>query len=139
VERAHVICLDGDRPTALCIHFDAAKLPLPRLREMVRAAGAEITERYGHAIWQVTGISHERRARTVSDALCALPGVVQASASTSGSVRVEYDRRMTTEEQVDFAAEQTIGAVKRLRELSPLYEMVLEGIDLSKIQWQSDH
>src|SRR3546814_213983 len=64
VERAHVICLDGDTPAALCIHFDAAKLPLPRLREMVRAAGAEITERYGHAIWQVTGISHERRART---------------------------------------------------------------------------
>ena len=75
VERAHVICLDGNTPAALCIHFDAAKLPLPRLREMVRAAGAEITERYGHAIWQVTGINHERRARTVSDALCALPGV----------------------------------------------------------------
>ena len=78
VERAHVICLDGNTPAALCIHF-------------------EITERYGHAIWQVTGINHERRARTVSDALCALPGVVQASASTSGSVRVEYDRRETTE------------------------------------------
>ena len=103
VERAHVICLDGNTPAALCIHFDAAKLPLPRLREMVRAAGAEITERYGHAIWQVTGISHERRARTVSDALCALPGVVQASASTSGSVRVEYDRRETTEEEVRAA------------------------------------
>ena len=68
VERAHVICVDGDTPAALCIHFDAAKLPLPRLREMVRAAGAEITERYGHAIWQVTGINHARRARTVSPA-----------------------------------------------------------------------
>jgi len=54
------------------------------------------------------------------------------------SIRFGFGR-MTTEEQVDFAAEQTIGAVKRLRELSPLYEMVLEGIDLSKIQWQSDH
>lgn len=103
VERAHVICVDGDTPAALCIHFDAAKLPLPRLREMVRAAGAEITERFGHAIWQVTGISHERRARTVSDALCALPGVVQASASTSGLIRVEYDRRETTEEEVRAA------------------------------------
>ncbi|MFV3537541.1 hypothetical protein ACNJEJ_20965, partial [Mycobacterium tuberculosis] len=46
VEKAHVIAVDGDAPAALCIHFDAAKLPLPRLREMVRAAGAEITERY---------------------------------------------------------------------------------------------
>ena len=58
VERAHVICLDGNTPAALCIHFDAAKLPLPRLREMVRAAGAEITERYGHAIWQVRSEEH---------------------------------------------------------------------------------
>jgi cysteine desulfurase len=54
------------------------------------------------------------------------------------SIRFGFGR-MTTEEQVDFAADQTISAVKRLRELSPLYEMVLEGIDLSKIQWQSDH
>ena len=115
VERAHVICLDGDTPAALCIHFDAAKLPLPRLREMVRAAGAEITERYGHAIWQVTGINHERRARTVSDALCALPGVVQASASTSGSVRVEYDRRETTEEEVRAALRKLkVGVGKRV-------------------------
>ncbi|KAJ8136308.1 hypothetical protein OY671_010479, partial [Metschnikowia pulcherrima] len=82
VERAHVICLDGDTPAASCIHFDAAKSPSPRSREMVRAAGAEITERFGHAIWQVTGISHERRARTISDASRTLPGVVQASAST---------------------------------------------------------
>src|SRR3546814_5682630 len=70
---------------------------------MGRSAGAEIAERYGHAIWQVTVISHERRARTDRDALCAVPGVVQASASTSGSVRVEYDRRETTEEEVRAA------------------------------------
>lgn len=115
VERAHVICVDDDTPAALCIHFDAAKLPLPRLREIVRAAGAEITERYGHAIWQATGINHERRARTISDALCALPGVVQASASSGGSVRVEYDRRMTTEEEVLSALRKLkVGIEKRV-------------------------
>jgi cysteine desulfurase len=32
-----------------------------------------------------------------------------------------------------------VRAVRRLRELSPLYEMVKEGIDISKIQWQSGH
>ena len=41
VERAHVICLDGDTPAALCIHFDAAKLPLPRLREMGKLGSDE--------------------------------------------------------------------------------------------------
>ncbi|AUX68440.1 heavy metal translocating P-type ATPase [Porphyrobacter sp. HT-58-2] len=115
VERAHVICVDDDTPAALCIHFDAAKLPLPRLREIVRAAGAEITERYGHAIWQATGINHERRARTISAALCALPGVVQASASSGGSVRVEYDRRETTEEEVLSALRKLkVGIEKRV-------------------------
>jgi Cd2+/Zn2+-exporting ATPase len=100
VEKAHVIAVDGDAPAALCIHFDAVKLPLPRLREMVRAAGAEITERYGHSVWQVTGITHERRARTVGDTLCAMPGVVQASATTSGTIRVEYDRQRTGEDEI---------------------------------------
>jgi cysteine desulfurase len=45
--------------------------------------------------------------------------------------------RQTTEAEVDFAADQVIGAVKRLRELSPLYEMAQEGIDIKKIDWQA--
>ena len=43
--------------------------------------------------------------------------------------------RQTTEEQVDFAVEQIIGAVKKLRQMSPLYDMHREGIDLSKVAW----
>lgn len=50
------------------------------------------------------------------------------------SIRFGFGR-MTTEEQVDFAADQVIDAVSKLRELSPLYEMVQEGIDLSTVQW----
>ena len=47
--------------------------------------------------------------------------------------------RYTTREEVDFAANQVIGAVKRLRELSPLYEMALEGIDPKTVNWQAHH
>ncbi len=43
--------------------------------------------------------------------------------------------RFTTAEEVDYAIERVCSAVERLRELSPLYEMVQEGIDLSKVQW----
>ena len=43
--------------------------------------------------------------------------------------------RFTTEEEVDFAIEQTKKAVTHLRELSPLWEMFKEGIDLDKIEW----
>lgn len=43
--------------------------------------------------------------------------------------------RFTTEEEVDFAIENTKKAVNHLRELSPLWEMFKEGIDLDSIEW----
>jgi cysteine desulfurase len=43
--------------------------------------------------------------------------------------------RFTTEEEVDFAIALVTEKVKWLREMSPLYEMVKEGIDLKTIQW----
>ena len=52
------------------------------------------------------------------------------------SIRVGMGR-FTTVEEVDYAAEKMIDAVKRLREMSPLYEMVKDGVDLSTVQWTS--
>ena len=43
--------------------------------------------------------------------------------------------RFTTQEEVDYATKSIITAVERLRELSPLWEMAQEGIDITKIQW----
>src|SRR5437667_4785242 len=43
--------------------------------------------------------------------------------------------RFNTEEQVDYVTAKVVDVVKKLRELSPLYEMFKEGIDLSKVQW----
>ncbi|KAL4446380.1 hypothetical protein ABPG77_003187 [Micractinium sp. CCAP 211/92] len=43
--------------------------------------------------------------------------------------------RFTTEAEVDRAVELTVQHVNKLREMSPLWEMVQEGIDLSKIEW----
>jgi cysteine desulfurase len=43
--------------------------------------------------------------------------------------------RFTTEAEVDFAADRIVAEVSRLREMSPLWEMVQEGIDLSQVKW----
>jgi len=46
--------------------------------------------------------------------------------------------RFSTEEEVDFVLDLLEKHVKRLREMSPLWEMVQEGIDLKEIQWTQD-
>ena len=43
--------------------------------------------------------------------------------------------RFNTEEEVDYVADLVIGKVKHLRDMSPLYEMHKEGIDLKTVQW----
>ena len=46
--------------------------------------------------------------------------------------------RFNTEEEVDYVAGRTIEVVKRLRDMSPLYELAKEGVDLKSIQWKAE-
>jgi cysteine desulfurase len=46
--------------------------------------------------------------------------------------------RFNTEEEIDYVADKLIDVVRKLRELSPLYEMAQEGIDLSTVSWVND-
>ncbi len=52
------------------------------------------------------------------------------------SLRISMGR-YTTEAEVDYAIEKIVSSVKKLRELSPLYDMHNEGIDITKIEWQA--
>ncbi len=45
--------------------------------------------------------------------------------------------RFNTEEEVDYVAERVTKEVRRLRDMSPLYEMAREGIDLKSVQWKA--
>jgi cysteine desulfurase len=45
--------------------------------------------------------------------------------------------RFTTQEEVDYVIDKMVQVVTKLRELSPLYEMAKEGIDISKVKWQT--
>lgn len=64
--------------------------------------------------------------------MCRALGVDEEMAHTS----IRYGLgRFTTEEEVDLAIEQTVDQVAKLREMSPLWDMVQDGIDLKTIQW----
>mgnify|MGYP003340047378 CR=1 FL=1 len=59
-------------------------------------------------------------------------GVEEELAHTS--LRIGFGR-FTTEAEVDYAADRIVAAVQKLREMSPLWEMAQEGIDLKSIEW----
>jgi cysteine desulfurase len=46
--------------------------------------------------------------------------------------------RFSTEEEVDFVARKTVEVIHRLREMSPLYELAKEGVDLKSIHWKAE-
>jgi cysteine desulfurase len=70
--------------------------------------------------------SHVLRAMAVGDELA------------HSSIRFGIGR-FTTREEIEFAAREVVENVRRLRELSPLYEMVKEGVDLSTVKWSAAH
>ena len=46
--------------------------------------------------------------------------------------------RFNTEAEIDYVADRVVETVSRLRELSPLYEMAKEGIDLKSVKWAAE-
>ncbi|MBY0511806.1 MAG: heavy metal translocating P-type ATPase [Rhodospirillaceae bacterium] len=100
VDRVHVIAASANEPAKLCVHYDPNKIQLSRLREIVHSTGAQISQRFGHILWHVDGLRHQRRVRTIADSLAGLPGVLQADAALSGVIRIEFDRSQITERAI---------------------------------------
>ncbi|GMQ81114.1 MAG: heavy metal translocating P-type ATPase [Rhodothermia bacterium] len=100
VKRVHVIQPTDDDPSKLCIHYDAEVLPLHRIRTISRQLGAEITDQFGHVLWDVQGLLHQRKARNVISSLQKHDGVLEAEANAGGPIRIEFDRDITNEREL---------------------------------------
>ena len=109
VEKVHVVPATGSRPAQLCIHFNQSVLSLQRIRQLVNAAGAKVAEQVGHAAWTVD-VTHARRARTLADLLRTMPGVLEANISASGAASMEFDRLVTSEQQIKRELERRSSA-----------------------------
>jgi len=101
VERVHVIDPENGEPAKLCIHYDPTVVSLARIRQMALRNGARITDKYGHVLWRVRGIGYQHRARTVSEWLRRVPGVLEGDATAAGLIHVEYDRSRVDEGQLE--------------------------------------
>jgi Cd2+/Zn2+-exporting ATPase len=101
VSRVHVLSAEGDQPAKLCIHYDPEVLSLGRIKGIAEGAGAEVTRRFGHVLWQLEGLTSARRARTVADQLQRQSGVMEATVSAGGAARIEFDRTLVSETDLE--------------------------------------
>ena len=108
VSKAHVVAATEFTPPQLCVHYDPAVLTLPRIRQLVSAAGAQVAAQFGHATWQV-GMPHARRARTLTEHLRSIPGVLDGAVGASGVARVEFDRTVSSEQAIRGELERLAG------------------------------
>lgn len=102
--QAHVVGRESGSPQ-LCVHYELAKLSLARVRELVHAAGAELTERFAHLVISGGATLHARAARSAAEALRGVPGVLEAEVSGSGTLRIEYDRSVVSDDVLQAKAE----------------------------------
>ncbi|MCS0588281.1 heavy metal translocating P-type ATPase [Massilia norwichensis] len=100
VERVHMKTPEAGAPL-LCLHYDPAVISVTRLRELVNAAGAQITRQFGHYLGCAPAPLHARNARLFSERLRQVPGVLEAEVSASGRIRIEYERAGISREKLD--------------------------------------
>ena len=101
VDKVHVVRSSDGSPPQLCIHYRPDILPLERVRQLARSAGAELTGQYQHLFWDdLEGVGHARRARTIGLKLREMPGVIEAEVGAAGTLRAEFQRSETSIEMI---------------------------------------
>jgi Cd2+/Zn2+-exporting ATPase len=99
IEGAHIVEGESGANAKLCFHYNDNLISVSDVERMAKSAGAEITAQYGHIVLEVEGIHEMSQASTLEKALRDTQGVLGASVTDAGFVRVEWDKR-----EVDKAA-----------------------------------
>ncbi|MEQ8424113.1 MAG: heavy metal translocating P-type ATPase, partial [Cyclobacteriaceae bacterium] len=81
-------------------HYDPEVISIERIQSLAEQTGAEITQKFGHKLIEVKGIRHTRHARHIERDLRGIAGIVEASVSASGMVRVEYHTTQVDEVEI---------------------------------------
>lgn len=103
VEDVHVANNKETGVPQLCFHYNSDIISISTIRLIAKQVGASITEKVGHQLVEVSGIRHSRQARAIELMLQNLPGMIEASVSASGMIRLEFDKKIIAEDQIVMA------------------------------------
>lgn len=85
ITQAHVVADDGKAPL-LCLHYDPDALSLGQVERLAQVAGAEVTDRFGHAILPLHAVDAEDAGRRIEDGLRSGDGVLVASVNLAAEL-----------------------------------------------------
>jgi Cd2+/Zn2+-exporting ATPase len=105
IDRVHVIPGSQSRKAQLCFHYDPAQVSLSKVEELAKQAGAELTQHYGHLLFQASGVRHPRHARIIEAALRTKKGIETVSVAGTGYIRIEFNKALTTKDAVMHAVQ----------------------------------
>ncbi|HCB47115.1 MAG TPA: heavy metal translocating P-type ATPase, partial [Algoriphagus sp.] len=100
LEKVHVADETDNGVPQLCFHYDPEVISINRIQKLAEQTGAEITKKFGHKLIEVEGIRHTRHARNVERNLRSKEGILEASVSGSGMVRLEFDTTKIDEAEI---------------------------------------
>ncbi|MEQ9167716.1 MAG: heavy metal translocating P-type ATPase [Fulvivirga sp.] len=100
LEKVHVSDETDNGIPQLCFHYDPELISIGRIQSLAEQTGAEITQKFGHKLIEVEGIRHTRHARQIERNLQGIDGILEASVSASGMVRVEFDTTKKDETEI---------------------------------------
>ena len=99
IEKVHIVEQGGQ--ASLCLHYDPKLVSPAEVERRARAAGGDITQRYGHANVPIRAVTGEDAGRRIEASLRAVPGVMAASVSLPAQrLGYEWDRTATSQEKV---------------------------------------
>ena len=102
IDDTHLVESSTDALGEVCVHFDPRRVSFGEVRALTRQAGAELKQRYGHLLLK-TEPTYTRRARTISERIENIKGVLEAVATAEGLLRIEFDRELIDESRIRTA------------------------------------
>ena len=100
IDNVHIVPETVDKKSQLCFHYNPDIITVGHIQKLAEQAGAKITQKYRHLLVEVDGIRHQRQTKLVEAELKNKQGILSVAASAGGTVLIEFDSAVTSEQQI---------------------------------------